>query len=224
MDDTSIPELSPEERAAQKKEEKRIYNQAWQAAHPGYASRKSRQWREQHPEEAQAYDTHYKETHRAERCAATRLYEQSHPEQTAAAKKAWAARNKLLLQERRRQRHARNLARNRLLLQAWRKKNPAKVRAILQRQRARKANAPINDFTDAEWESLCKAVGFRCCYCGEKFTFKELTPDHLTPYEKQGSNTLHNILPCCGSCNSRKQHRAVLKPVQPFLLLPDEDV
>ena len=51
---------------------------------------------------------------------------------------------------------------------------------------------------------------------------KELTPDHLTPYSSRGVTRCTNILPCCISCNSRKKAGAVLKPVQPFLLLSDE--
>lgn len=101
----------------------------------------------------------------------------------------------------------------------WAKAHPLKIRAGGSRRRAREANAPINDFTDVQFLALCKAAGYLCCYCHKKFPIEELTPDHLTPYVKQGSNTLHNVLPCCGSCNSRKKDRAVLKPVQPFLLL-----
>jgi 5-methylcytosine-specific restriction endonuclease McrA len=101
----------------------------------------------------------------------------------------------------------------------WRREHREALRALEARREARKANAPINDFTAAEWRALCKAVGYFCCYCGEKFAFKELTRDHLTPYAKQGSNTLHNILPACLSCNSRKHTKDVLCPVQPFLLL-----
>jgi 5-methylcytosine-specific restriction endonuclease McrA len=105
----------------------------------------------------------------------------------------------------------------------WKQDNPDKVHANAARRRACIANAPINDFTAKEWRALCQAAGYCCAYCGKKFAFKDLTPDHLTPYAKQGSNTLHNVLPCCGSCNSRKKDRPVLKPVQPFLLLPPED-
>lgn len=101
----------------------------------------------------------------------------------------------------------------------WSAKNTLKIRAYSSQRRAREVAAPINDFTAEQWEALCKAARYRCCYCGAKGTAETLQPDHLTPYNDKGSNTLHNILPCCGSCNSRKQDRAVLKPVQPFLLL-----
>lgn len=215
MDDTSIPE----ERAAQKKEARRLANKAWQAAHPGYASRKSKAWREHHPEEYKAYDLHYKETHRAERCLYTRLYEKNHPAQVAAAKKRWDARNKQLLRARRQARYLRNAAEDLIYLQTWRKKNPEKVRAMLARRRAARRNAPVNDFTAQEWRALCRAVGYCCVYCGQKFPFKQLTQDHITPLAQGGSHTLSNILPACLSCNCSKQDRDVPSPVQPFLLL-----
>jgi 5-methylcytosine-specific restriction endonuclease McrA len=130
-------------------------------------------------------------------------------------------------------RHAEELLRHReynakypdRLLEAhrkWAKAHPENIRAAGVRRRASKRNVPINDFTAAQWCALCKAAAYLCCYCGKKFPSTQLQPDHLTPYVKQGSNTLHNVLPCCGSCNSRKKDRAVLKPVQPFLLLPED--
>jgi 5-methylcytosine-specific restriction endonuclease McrA len=116
--------------------------------------------------------------------------------------------------------HARLLARERAYAKSPR--GQAARKAGHRRRKARIANAPINDFTEEQWEALCKAARYRCCYCGTKGTVDTLTPDHLTPYVKQGSNTLHNVLPCCLDCNMRKKDRPVLKPVQPFLLLSDE--
>ena len=122
--------------------------------------------------------------------------------------------------------HQEHAARIRVVQAAWKARNPDKVSAQNKvhkaRRRALKAACPLDDFTPVQWRALCKAVGYRCCYCGEKFPSTKLTPDHLTPYVKQGSNTLHNILPCCVTCNSRKKDHSVLKPVQPFLLLSDE--
>ena len=114
-----------------------------------------------------------------------------------------------------------HLARAKANYVAWAQANPAKVKANGARRRARIAAAPINDFTPEQWEALCKAARYRCCYCGVKGTADTLTPDHLTPYNDKGSNTLHNVLPCCSHCNSSKGPRAVLKPVQPFLLLDE---
>lgn len=61
-----------------------------------------------------------------------------------------------------------------------------------------------NDFTKEEWESTVSLFGNRCAYCGEE---KPLTQDHIIPVSKGGGYTKQNIVPCCGSCNSRKQDR-----------------
>jgi 5-methylcytosine-specific restriction endonuclease McrA len=152
-------------------------------------------------------------------------WERKHPEKKKEHGKTyyWRHREKLLQKAReyRRANYAQRKEKEAAKLLAWRQANPDKAREQVQRRRARKAQAPVNDFTPAQWRALCKAVGYRCCYCGKKFPALELTRDHLTPVGPQGGHTLQNILPCCLSCNSRKNDRAVLKPVQPFLLLDE---
>lgn len=103
----------------------------------------------------------------------------------------------------------------------WLKEHPEVKLAGQRKRRARKANAPVNDFTAKQWRALCKAAGYRCAYCQQKFAFKDLTQDHITPLSKGGSHTLSNIIPACGRCNSRKLDGAVLRPVQPFLLIDE---
>ena len=68
------------------------------------------------------------------------------------------------------------------------------------------------------WHILKAFYHHRCVYCGKKP--KRLSQDHLTPISKGGQGTVHNIVPACISCNSRKRHGPVLCPVQPLLLLP----
>jgi hypothetical protein len=62
--------------------------------------------------------------------------------------------------------------------------------------------APINDFTAAEWEALKRLHANTCAYCGSEGA---LTRDHVKPLAKGGSNTLANIVPACLSCNSAKR-------------------
>lgn len=69
-------------------------------------------------------------------------------------------------------------------------------------RRARIMNAPINDFTSAQWEDIKERYGYRCVYCGKKV--KKLTRDHVIPLVEGGSNTASNIVPACQVCNSRK--------------------
>jgi 5-methylcytosine-specific restriction endonuclease McrA len=107
---------------------------------------------------------------------------------------------------------------------AYRQAHPELYCTIRQRRRARITNAPINDLSTAQWEEILAAADYRCAYCPQdckacKKKTHLLTPDHVTPYAHNGSNTLWNVVVCCKSCNSRKGARLLLpKPVQPLLL------
>lgn len=224
MAENSIPELSPEERqarkrAAQKKwraanpEKVRAYNQKAYATRPKRPHKKYvprvllsaterarqramfrgylRRSQAQHPERWRDYLKKYRATHKEEVAAMGKAWREANPELAKSLYKAWAA------------------------------ANPDKVRANGAKRRAQKRNAPVNDFSATDWRALCRAAGYRCAYCGKKCPFRELTQDHITPLSKGGSHTLANIVPACGSCNSKKKDRDVLKPVQPFLLLDD---
>jgi 5-methylcytosine-specific restriction endonuclease McrA len=92
---------------------------------------------------------------------------------------------------------------------AWRMTHNATRRAL-------KANAPVNDFSHAQWVEMLSVFAHRCAYCGRRM--EKLTQEHITPYEKGGSNTLWNIVPACQSCNSKKGVGPPLCPVQPLLL------
>lgn len=46
-----------------------------------------------------------------------------------------------------------------------------------------------------------------CSYCGKKFTFSELTYDHLTPRSRGGRTEWNNIVSACEPCNSRKGNK-----------------
>ena len=56
-------------------------------------------------------------------------------------------------------------------------------------------------FTSMEFKALCEHYENRCLSCGE---VKKLTPDHVIPLSKGGSNTISNIQPLCLDCNIHK--------------------
>ena len=90
-------------------------------------------------------------------------------------------------------------------------------------RRARKLNAPINDFTPEQWLEIQAAFSYRCAYCPPdckacKNKTHKLTQDHITPLSKGGPNTASNIVPACKSHNSKKYNGPPLCPVQPLLL------
>ena len=101
---------------------------------------------------------------------------------------------------------------------AWVQENPEKDAANHQTRRARKANAPINNFTAAQWRDMQEHYKHCCVYCKKRFKGK-LTQDHITPLSKGGAHTYANIVPACRSCNSRKHANPPPIAVQPLLVL-----
>lgn len=88
-----------------------------------------------------------------------------------------------------------------------------KARAIWRRsgakRRARIAGqmGMVATLTAAEWEAIKQASGGACHYCGR--TDRPLTQDHVLPLSRGGLHVKENIVPACGSCNSRKGNRLV---------------
>lgn len=90
------------------------------------------------------------------------------------------------------------------------------IRATGARRRARKAGAPVNDLTVAQWREIKEAYQQRCAYCGK--TSERLEMEHITPLAAGGSHTASNIVPACKTCNRHKGIGGPLVPVQPLLL------
>lgn len=119
-----------------------------------------------------------------------------------ASANAYAAANKEKINTRRRKRYA---------------EDPSKPLANNRKRRARKRGAATSTLTAAQWQAIKEHYGHRCVYCGRKM--QRLTQDHITPLAKGGSHTVSNVVPACTSCNCRKRHGPVLKPIQPLLIL-----
>lgn len=99
---------------------------------------------------------------------------------------------------------------------AWTKANPEKSVAKVERRRARKEGVNRISLSAAQWEEIKVAFNHRCAYCNRKM--QRLTQDHITPFVENGDHHLHNVVPACKSCNSRKGKGKPLVPVQPLLL------
>jgi len=52
-----------------------------------------------------------------------------------------------------------------------------------------------------EWRELLRRCGGKCLLCG---TTEGITRDHIIPISKGGDNSILNLQPLCGRCNSRK--------------------
>lgn len=64
-------------------------------------------------------------------------------------------------------------------------------------------------------ENIFMRDEFRCQYCGNHFSSRDLTFDHVVPRAAGGGTNWENIASSCGPCNSAKGHRRDMKPLKP---------
>ena len=167
---------------------------------PKYAA-KARAYNDVHKEEISVKNRRngalYRAAHKAEIAAKKHAYREAHKAEINAKNAAWRAAHPGRDTE-------------------YRAANPEIIAAIKSRRRARKASAPINDLSAAQWREIKEHYDHRCVYCGRKM--QRLTQDHLTPLGPEGPHTVKNVVPACVSCNSKKKTGPPLCPVQPLLL------
>lgn len=85
----------------------------------------------------------------------------------------------------------------------WRDTNPEQYTATSHNSRARRKHIP-GTFTANEWAWLKRLYKFTCLACGRKEPEIELTPDHVKPFARGGTNYITNIQPLCLDCNNKK--------------------
>lgn len=76
-------------------------------------------------------------------------------------------------------------------------------RASACRRRGREAQ-DFGFWTWSDFMHIARRFDYRCAYCDIKPT-EALQPDHVVPVSKGGANTIANLLPACGPCNSDKR-------------------
>jgi 5-methylcytosine-specific restriction endonuclease McrA len=218
-------------RQAEHREERAIYMREYAAKNRAKLQPKQRAYREAHREKAAAYQRVYRQEHREEllekdrqgyaknkeeRQRRQKIYNEQHKEAVKAYKARWHRENFARTSAIQHQRYRQNREKYREKSREYRRKNPDIMLACRERKRARKLNAPVNDFTAAQWKAMKAHYGYRCVYCRKKS--QRLTQDHITPLSKGGAHTQSNIVPACRSCNSTKWTGPPLVPVQPLLL------
>jgi 5-methylcytosine-specific restriction endonuclease McrA len=104
-------------------------------------------------------------------------------EKRLAEKTAWREENRELHNERSRR---------------WAKENPEKANMISRLKKQRKRAAGV--LTEADWNLVLEIYGDACLKCGKP----EVTIDHIVPVVDGGTNSIGNVQPLCGSCNSSK--------------------
>jgi 5-methylcytosine-specific restriction endonuclease McrA len=91
----------------------------------------------------------------------------------------------------------------------YKRAKPEVIKQIQDRHRARKTQAEVTDFTEAQWRELLTVNGVACAYCGR--SDREICRDHDVPLALGGDHTLTNIIPACRVCNSRKHTKTALQ-------------
>lgn len=66
--------------------------------------------------------------------------------------------------------------------------------------------------------------GWKCQYCGEKFSSEELTFDHVVPVAQGGRKSWENIITACVECNSRKEGRTPQQAGMKLLKKPKQPI
>jgi 5-methylcytosine-specific restriction endonuclease McrA len=72
-----------------------------------------------------------------------------------------------------------------------------------ERQKARELRA-------SQWWKRRRSSGL-CHYCGNKFSPRSLTMDHIVPIARGGKSTKGNVVPACKDCNTKKKHRLLME-------------
>ena len=123
-----------------------------------------------------------------------------------ARSREWHARNKDRARARAAKYRSANLQRIKENWTRWVAENRDRYRTIQVAGKARRRGA-LGRHTTAQWLEKVAALSGRCVYCGRSDL--PLARDHVVPVVRGGTNYIENIVPACGSCNSKKHDRTL---------------
>jgi 5-methylcytosine-specific restriction endonuclease McrA len=224
--------MTDEERRTRSRERSR----KWRAEHPGYHAEAMRKWRKDNPAKIKeinekqlarihanpALDAHTKEQKRA--------YFESHREQSRESGRAWQKRNRAHGRRKGREWYRKHreeyLAHLRRKRAKWRaehrEEHKARARRTYQRnalvhraksaRRRKRVAGAAGHHTIEQWMARVAYYGWRCRWCRKELTLATLTMDHVIPIAKGGTDWASNLVPACGSCNSRKYTNRNYRP------------
>jgi 5-methylcytosine-specific restriction endonuclease McrA len=179
----------------------RLYGKEYREANAGELATKRHLYYQQNKARMRRQHRAYQRANKERVSSQKRAYRAANKERINERRKEYRAANKEVIAGRDRRYREANLEQARERVRDYKKKNPDKVRAYVARRRALKVTAS-GAYTEAEWLALCEHHGHRCLSCGTQS--RPLTADHVIPLSKGGGNTIENIQPLCGPCNSRK--------------------
>jgi hypothetical protein len=173
-----VREMNPEELKA--------YRHACYVANPKASHARTNRWRKGNPNVQKRYANNRIILGLAK--AACKRWRAAHPEYAELIREGNTARCKAWRES------------NPEAFREWCLANPVKLKERNWRRRAVEHEA-AGTFTAEEF----RALGNTCLRCGRSDV--PMTPDHVMPLSKGGSNTIENIQPLCGSCSSSKKDK-----------------
>lgn len=85
----------------------------------------------------------------------------------------------------------------------WVEENPERALLISRVKKHRRRAA--GTLTVEDWQSVLSLYGDCCLACGAD----GVTIDHVIPISQGGSNTVDNVQPLCGTCNTKKATKTI---------------
>ena len=73
-------------------------------------------------------------------------------------------------------------------------------------EQIRRERQKARELRQSPWWKRKRAAGV-CHHCGENYSPKELTMDHLVPIIRGGKSTKGNLVPSCKRCNNERKHK-----------------
>lgn len=177
------------------------------------ARKNKQQQRDRDPEHQREILRKSRGKHREQRLEETRRWFERNPGYTRAQSRKWRAEHPESKSQEGKRYYAANREKVAARISAYTKANPDVLRVKNSNRRALLKKAD-GKFTRQQFKELCEQVDYCCAYCYGKFD--ELTPDHITPLSRGGSNDISNIIPACGPCNYSKQDKTPLEYLTRF--------
>ena len=73
-------------------------------------------------------------------------------------------------------------------------------------EQIRREREKARELRASQWWKRRRAAGI-CHHCGEKFSPKDLTMDHLVPIIRGGKSSKGNLVPSCKKCNTERKYQ-----------------
>lgn len=149
------------------------------------------------------YANEYRKTHKKQHADREKKRRQKNPEKYREIdrKRNSTERRKAWKKEYGKAYYSKNIDKLQEYNREWMKKNKEKMNHHYSMRRSRRKSLP-STLTQEEWMDILEKHDHRCVYCNRQM--QRLTKDHVIPASRGGGYTADNIVPACGSCNSRK--------------------